>query len=88
MSDFLNKYSSSVNTLFTVLYTSFQGKKVPHTEIVQKAKQLYPIILPDLIAVQEHNAIVKLVVDRYEREVGIMTFDPDFIDLSDRKSVV
>lgn len=82
MSDFLNKYSSSVNTLFTVLYTSFQGKKVPHTEIVQKAKQLYPIILPDLIAVQEHNAIVKLVVDRYEREVGIMTFDPDFIDLS------
>ena len=82
MSDFSNQYSSSVNTLFSVLYASLQGKKVPHTDIVQKAKQLYPIILPDLIAAHEHNTIVKLVVDRYEKEVGIKTFDPDFIDLS------
>ncbi len=82
MSDTLEQYSSSINTLFTVLYATLQGKKVPHSDVVQKVKQLYPVILPDLIAVSEHNAIVKAVVDRYESEVGIQTFDPEFLDLS------
>lgn len=76
-----DQYRASINTLFSVLYSSLQGKKVPHNDVVQKAKQLYPIVLPDLIASQEHNAIVKEVVNRYESEVGIKTFDPSFIDL-------
>ncbi len=75
------KYSSSVNTLFNVLYQTLQGKKVPHNDVIKKAKQLYPIILPELIASKDHNAIVSEVVDRYVSEVGIMTFDPEFIDL-------
>lgn len=81
MRNIFEEYGSSINTLFSVLYHTLQGKKVPHNEVVQKAKQLYPIILPNLIAVQEHNAILKEVVDRYVSEVGIKTFDPEFIDL-------
>lgn len=71
----------AVNNLFAVLYAALQGKKVPHNDVVQKVKQLYPIIIPDLLASPYHNAIVKKVVDRYVSEVGIKTFDPEFIDL-------
>ena len=75
------KDEASINTLFSVLYHTLQGKKVPYNDVVQKVKQLFPIILPDLIASPDHNAIVKEVVDRYVSEVGIKTFDPEFIDL-------
>lgn len=74
-------HGSSINTLFNVLYHTLQGKKVPYNDVVQKVKQLFPIILPELIASPDHNAIVKDVVDRYVSEVGIQTFDPEFIDL-------
>ena len=75
------KKSASTNTLFTVLYHTLQGKRIPYNDVIQKAKQLYPIILPDQISSPDHNAIVKEVVDRYVSEVGIQTFDPEFIDL-------
>lgn len=75
------KHGASINTLFNVLYHTLQGKKVPYNDVVQKVKQLFPIILPELIASPDHNAIVKNVVDRYVSEVGIQTFDPEFIDL-------
>ena len=80
MNSFFEEYSPSINTLFNVLYHTLQGKKVPYVDVVQKAKQLFPIILPDLVASPDHNAIVKEVVDRYVSEVGIQTFDPEFID--------
>ena len=76
-----DKKTASINTLFNVLYHTLQGKKVPYNDVVQKVKQLYPIILPDLIASPDHNSIVKDVVDRYVSEVGIKTFDPEFIDV-------
>ena len=81
MIDLYEKYGASINTLHSVLYRTLQGKKVPHSDVIQKTKQLYPIVLSDLIASPEHNAIVKEVVNRYESEVGIKTFEPDFIDL-------
>lgn len=82
MNDIYNQYSASISTLFSVLYASLQGRKVPHNDVVQKVKQLFPIILPELIASQDHNAIVKEVVNRYVSEVGIKTFDPAFLDLN------
>lgn len=81
MSDIYGQNSSSVNTLFSVLYASLQGKKVPYNDVLQKVKQLYPVVLQELIASPAHNSIVKAVVDRYVSEVGIKTFDPEFIDL-------
>lgn len=81
MSNIYDQCGAAINTLFSVLYASLQGKKVPHNDVVQKAKQLYPIVLSDLVASQDHNAIVKEVVNRYVSEVGIQTFDPEFIDI-------
>lgn len=80
MSNIYENFASDIGTLFGALYATLQGKKVPHSEVSQKVKQLYPIVLPDLITVPEHNAIVKEVIDRYVSEVGIKTFDPEFID--------
>lgn len=81
MGNRLEQYASSINTLFTVLFSTLQAKKVPYNDVVQKVKQLFPIVLPDLIASPDHNAIIKAVVDRYVSEVGIQTYDPEFIDL-------
>ena len=81
MNNSQNINGEAVNHLFTVLYATLRGEKVPHNDVVQKVKQLYPIILPDLLASPYHNAIVKEVVDRYVSEVGIKTYDPEFIDL-------
>lgn len=81
MGNRLEQYASSINTLFTVLFSTLQAKKVPYIDVVQKVKQLFPIVLPDLIASPDHNAIIKAVVDRYVSEVGIQTYDPEFIDL-------
>lgn len=81
MSNISDRYVSEINTLFRVLYTTLQGKKVPHMDVVQKVKLLYPVVLPDLFASPDHNAIVNEVIDRYVSEVGIETFDPEFIDL-------
>lgn len=75
------QYRKEINTLFSVLYTTLKGEKVPHNDVVQKARQLYPVVLSDLVASRDYNAIIKEVVDRYVSEVGIKTFDPDFIDL-------
>lgn len=71
---------ASINTLFQVLYHTLQGKKVPYNDVEKKVEQLFPIILPNLFASPDHNVIVNKVVDRYVREVGIQTFDPEFID--------
>ena len=82
MANIKEKYATSINTLFYVLYQTLQGEKVPHKDVAQKAKQLYPIVLSELTASQDRNAIVKEVVNRYVSEVGIKTFDPEFIDLN------
>lgn len=74
------KYQKAINTLFNVVYTVLEGKKVSHNEIALMVKSLYKSILPDLVASDAHNAIVSKVIDRYEMEVGIQTFDPQFID--------
>ena len=81
MSNANDNYVSEINTLFGVLYHVLQGQKVPHNDVVQKAKQLFPVVLQNLVASPDHNAILKEVVNRYESEVGIQTFDPEFIDL-------
>lgn len=81
MGNYKEEYASDISTLYDVLYSALQGKKLPHNDVVQKAKIMYQVVLPELIASPYHNAIVKEVVDRYVSEVGIKTFDPEFIDL-------
>lgn len=56
MENTYEKNRVSVNTLFHVLYTSLQGNKSQYKDVVHKAKQLLPIVLPDLIASPDRNA--------------------------------
>ncbi len=77
----IERYQEQIDHLFGTVYSILQGKKVPRSEVIQTTKLLYPLTLKDYIAIPEHNEIVKRVVDRYAIEVGIQTYDPEFIDV-------
>lgn len=64
-----------------LLYRVFEGKKKTHSEILEKALLLLPIIIPTLSPTSlEYQEILNGAIDLFEREVGIKTFDPDIID--------
>lgn len=64
-----------------LLYRVFEGKKKTHSEILEKALLLLPIITPTLTpGTLEYQEILNGAIDLFEREVGIKTFDPDIID--------
>lgn len=64
-----------------LLYRVFEGKKNTHSEILEKALLLLPIITPTLTpGTLEYQEILNGAIDLFEREVGIKTFDPDIID--------
>ena len=80
MSDINSRYSSEINKLFTVLYGVLEGKKHYHADVKETAKELYAVVLRNLVGSPDHNEILNAVIARYETEVGIQTFDPDFVD--------
>ena len=62
---------------FGLLYMMLEGKKYSHTEIVDAAKQV--LAFPMINVPQGHpyyEDILEAIVERYEIEVGIKTFDP------------
>lgn len=64
-----------------LIYRMFDGKKKTHSEILEKANLLLPIIIPALSPSSlEYQEILNGAIDLYEREVGIKTFDPNIID--------
>lgn len=64
-----------------LLYRVFEGKKRTHSEILEKARLLLPIITLDLVpGTLEYQEVLNGAIDLFEREVGIKTFDPDIID--------
>ena len=64
-----------------LLYRVFEGKKKTHSEILEKALLLLPIITPSLVPGDlEYQEILNGAIDLFEREVGIKTFEPDIID--------
>ena len=80
MNDINSRYSSEINKLFTVLYGVLEGKKHYHADVKDTAKELYAVVLRNLVGSPDHNEILNAVIARYETEVGIQTFDPDFVD--------
>lgn len=46
MRNIFEEYGSSINTLFSVLYHTLQGKKVPHNEVVQKQSNYILLFSP------------------------------------------
>ncbi len=64
-----------------LIYRMFDGKKTTHSEILEKAGLLLPIIIPTLSPTSlEYQEILNGAIDLFEREVGIKTFDPNIID--------
>lgn len=64
-----------------MLYRMFEGKKRTHSEILEKALLLLPIIASTLTpGTLEFQEVLNSAIDLFEREVGIKTFDPDIID--------
>lgn len=62
----------------------FAGEKVTHSEVIEKAKVLLPIIgISDDL--QNYQNILNCIVSRYEEEVGINTYEP-YTLANDRKS--
>jgi len=74
------KYDLTVKAA-DLIYRVFEGKKKTHSEILEKAVLLLPIIVPTLSpASLEYQGILNGAIDLFEREVGIKTFDPNIID--------
>lgn len=74
------KYDLTVKAA-DLIYRMFDGKKTTHTEILEKAVLLLPIIIPTLSPTSlECQEILNGAIDLFEREVGIKTFDPNIID--------
>lgn len=76
----LKKYSEQINTASDILYKLLKGKKCTHSDVVEQAKKLLPVIFDTAIDKSpEYGAILKEVIDYYEIEVGIKTYAPDII---------
>lgn len=64
-----------------LIYRVFEGKKTTHSEIIEKANQLLPIIAPSISSDSpEYKSLLEAAIDLFEQEVGIKVFDPNIID--------
>lgn len=80
MNESLKKYSEKIKTASDILYKLLNGKKCTHSEVVEQAKQLMPIVFDSSVSrLPEYGVILKEIIDYYEIEVGIITYAPDVI---------
>ena len=64
-----------------LIYRVFEGKKTTHSEILEKANQLLPIIAPTISSDSpEYKYLLDSAIDLFEQEVGIKVYEPDIID--------
>ena len=64
----------------SILYTILNGEKKTHAEVMRSAESVISIVAPTINkALPEYSEILHAVIDAYEYEVGIKTFDPDVI---------
>ena len=73
------KYELTVK-VFEVLYVVFGGKRKTHTEVTDRAKMLFPIVVAEDIAETDKEEIIFAAVTMFEREVGIKVYTPTIID--------
>ncbi len=75
-----NELHNLSSKAFKMMYTFFDGKKVTHSEVLEKANQILQIIAPQYCNTATYNEILEKAIDLYEREIGIKTFEPNIID--------
>lgn len=80
MKDSIKKYSEQIKRASDMLYMALSGKKCTHSEVVEMAKKIMPIVfLSPMDTLLEYGAILNEVISYYEIEVGIKTYAPDVI---------
>lgn len=79
MNDSIKKYSEQIKKASDMLYTLLSGKKCTHSEVVNQAKILMPIVFrnSEVYKLSEYGIILKEIIEYYEVEVGIKTYAPD-----------
>jgi|GEM_PF-180741 len=72
------KYSEQTKRAFDTLYMSLSGERHTHAEVVAQAEIIIPIIFHSTkeALMPEYNEILNRIIDDYEYEVGIKTYDP------------
>lgn len=76
MSDNLTKFETEIKKTADMLYVSFGGEKKTHSEVLERATKLLAVIFPEAQQLEEYRAILNSVIDTFEFEVGIKTFEP------------
>lgn len=73
-----SKTNEQIKRAFDTLYTSLSGERKSHADVVRQAELIIPIIFHSVqdIPQEEYNEILNKIVDDYEYEVGIKTYDP------------
>lgn len=66
--------------VFELLYVVFGGKKKTHTEVMERAEMLLPIVVTEALQTSEKDSILATAVHMFEREVGIKVYTPTIID--------
>ena len=62
------------------IFGIFDGKKTTHSEVIDKANLLMPIVVPFAKGTKEYEEILSAAVHIFECEVGLKTFEPIIID--------
>ena len=81
MIDVNSEYAVFIQKASDTLYIMLEGQKKTHSEVVDTAEKLLPIVtgVANIKDNQYYKEILNAVVDRYEVEVGIKTYAPDTI---------
>ncbi len=76
MIDSLMEFDIEIRKAADMLYLSFGGEKKTHSEVLERAAKLLEIILPQAANLPEYKNILNAVIDKFEFEVGIKTYEP------------
>lgn len=81
MNNIVLPYLEQIKKASDLLYILLDGRKCTHSEVVEKAKNIMPIVFNngDVVKLPEYGSILKAIIEDYEVEVGIKTYAPDVI---------
>ena len=68
-----------INKAYHILYHMLDGSKLSHTEVVDNAREIIPVVLHIPRGTNLFDSVLEKVVARYEGSVGIKTFKPDVL---------
>lgn len=79
MSNVLEKYANEIQRAADTLYISFGGEKRSHSEVLDRASKIIELIIPSVQKLPEYKTVLNKIIDKFEFEVGIKTYEPIMI---------